>query len=79
MRVRKPARVERPEGTSPAADRPGTCLLTARNAATGEPVGILWLFERTSAPGTSVFIYDVEVREDLRDALRLHTMRTATP
>jgi len=41
-------------------------LFTGRNAATGEPVGILWLFERTTAAGTSVFIYDIEVREGLR-------------
>lgn len=50
-------------GGQPAQDH---CLLTGRNAATGEPVGILWLFEQTSASGTSVFIYDVEVKEDLR-------------
>jgi len=45
---------------------PGHCLLTGRSTTTGEPIGILWLFERTSASGTSAFIYDVEVREELR-------------
>jgi GNAT superfamily N-acetyltransferase len=44
----------------------GHSLFTGRNAATGEQIGILWLFERTSAAGTSVFIYDVEVKEESR-------------
>jgi GNAT superfamily N-acetyltransferase len=50
-------------GGRPARDH---CLLTGRNAVNGEPIGILWLFERTTAAGTSVFIYDIEVREGLR-------------
>ena len=50
-------------GGQPAQDH---CLLTARDAANGDPVGILWLFERTSASGTFAFIYDVEVRKGLR-------------
>jgi GNAT superfamily N-acetyltransferase len=50
-------------GGQPARDHR---LLTGRDAATGEPVGILWLFERMSASGASVFIYDLEVREGLR-------------
>ncbi len=50
-------------GGQPAKDH---CLLTAREAATGEQVGVLWLFEGTSDSGTFAFIYDVEVRKDLR-------------
>ena len=50
------------------AGRPaaGHQLFTGRNAATGETIGILWMFERRSAAGTSAFIYDIEVPEDLR-------------
>jgi GNAT superfamily N-acetyltransferase len=44
----------------------GHQLFTGRNAATGETIGILWMFERRSGAGTSAFIYDIEVREDLR-------------
>ena len=33
---------------------------------TAERIGVLWLFERKSAAGTSVFIYNVEVDEDQR-------------
>lgn len=42
-------------------------LLIGRDAQTGERIGILWLFERTTAAGTSVFIYDIEVDEDRRE------------
>jgi ribosomal protein S18 acetylase RimI-like enzyme len=44
----------------------GHCLFTGRDATTGERIGVLWLFERRSAAGTSVFVYDVEVEEDQR-------------
>ena len=41
-------------------------LFTGRDAATGQTIGILWMFERQSASGTSAFVYDIEVREGLR-------------
>jgi GNAT superfamily N-acetyltransferase len=44
----------------------GHSLFTGRDATTRERIGILWLFERRSAAGTSVFVYDVEVEEDQR-------------
>jgi GNAT superfamily N-acetyltransferase len=44
----------------------GHSLFTGRDATTGETIGILWLFERTSAGGTTVFVYDVEVQQDRR-------------
>ena len=44
----------------------GHCLFTGRDATTVERIGVLWLFERKSTAGTSVFIYDVEVDEDQR-------------
>lgn len=44
----------------------GHFLFTGRDATTGERVGVLWLFERATAAGTSVFVYDVEVEEELR-------------
>ena len=50
-------------GGRPAA---GHQLFTGRDAASGETIGILWMFERRSAAGTSAFIYDIEVREGLR-------------
>ena len=50
-------------GGTPAADHQ---LFTGRDAATGETIGILWMFERRSAAGTSAFIYDIEVRQALR-------------
>lgn len=50
-------------GGEPAKDH---YFFSGRDLATGEPVGILWLFERQTAAGTSAFIYDMEVKEDLR-------------
>lgn len=47
----------------PAADH---YLFTGRDAVTGEHTGVLWLFERKSAAGTSVFIYDIEVDQGRR-------------
>lgn len=44
----------------------GHCLFTGRDATTGDHVGVLWVFERKSASGTSAFIYDVEVKKDRR-------------
>jgi GNAT superfamily N-acetyltransferase len=51
-----------PDGR-PATDHQ---LFTGRDVATGETIGILWMFERRSAAGTSAFIYDIEVRQDRR-------------
>ena len=36
------------------------------DAMTGQRIGVLWLFKRKSAAGTSVFVYDVEVGDDRR-------------
>jgi GNAT superfamily N-acetyltransferase len=44
----------------------GHWLFIGRDGATGERVGVLWLFERKSAAGTSVFVYDIEVVKDRR-------------
>lgn len=44
----------------------GHFLFIGRDASTGERAGVLWLFERRTAAGTSVFIYDVEVDSDRR-------------
>jgi hypothetical protein len=51
-------------GGEPAEDH---YLFSGRDMATGERIGILWLFERKSAAGTSAFVYDVEVVESRRD------------
>ena len=44
----------------------GHSLFIGREVETGERAGVLWLFERKTASGTSVFIYDVEVEQDRR-------------
>jgi ribosomal protein S18 acetylase RimI-like enzyme len=41
-------------------------LYTTRDAATGEPAGVLWINVRTKAGKVEAFIYDIVINEDRR-------------
>ena len=57
------------EGLLPAGPAtPGHHLWVARDSATGQRVGALWIAVRAAGPGTEAFIYDVHVEDEFQGA-----------